>query len=327
MKQIKKVMYGVTDIGSLNIGDEIIMESFEDEMKDIMKDNYVLRHPTHTPTFKWYQRILKKKTMNIYSSMDYKFIAGTNLLYTDMLRPMPGWNTSIFDTDIYKNSILTGVGCGTNSKSIGWYTKILYNKILNKNFTHSTRDDKAKEIVEYCGGKAINTGCVTLWRFNKDFCKKIPKTKSDSVVFTLTFYTKDKKNDKALIELLQHEYKNVYFWPQCIGDLDYFNSMLIKDNKVSIIAPNLSSYKNFLSETNTDYVGSRLHGGVYSMHHFRRSIILEIDYRVREMKKTYNLPSVPRQDIPGIKKMINSEFHTDIIIDDKKICEWKSQFK
>ena len=323
---MKKVLYGVTDIASLNIGDQIIMESFEEEMNELMKDNYVLRHATHTPTFKWYQRLWKKHTMNIYSSMDYKFIAGSNLLYTNMLRPMPGWNTSIFDNGIYNGSILTGVGCGTNSKSIGWYTKTLYSRLLNKNYSHSTRDDKAKEIVEYCGGKAINTGCVTLWRFNKGFCEKIPRTKSDSVVFTLTFYTKDEKNDKALIELLQLEYENVYFWPQCIGDLDYFNLISNKDDNVSIIAPNLNAYKNFLLNTDADYVGSRLHGGVYALHHFRRSIILEIDYRVREMKKTYNLPSVARRDISTIKSMINSEFDTEIIIDYKKIRDWKNQF-
>ena len=112
-----------------------------------------------------------------------------------------------------------------------------------------------------------------------------------------------------------------FFFKLDTGYLFFFSA-----KKFYKIPLNLNAYKNFLLNTDADYVGSRLHGGVYALHHFRRSIILEIDYRVREMKKTYNLPSVARRDISTIKSMINSEFDTEIIIDYKKIRDWKNQF-
>ena len=94
-----------------------------------------------------------------------------------MLRPWPNWNINIFNAKPLKNSILLGVGCGVNSKSVNWYTKLLYKMVLSKDIEHSVRDNKAKEMLENMGFKAINTGCATLWKLSEELCKEIPTKK------------------------------------------------------------------------------------------------------------------------------------------------------
>ena len=57
------------------------------------------------------------------------------------------------------------------------------------------------------GIKAINTGCPTTWTLTPEHCCEIPIKKADNVVFTLTDYNQDTKNDPLLIELLLDNYK------------------------------------------------------------------------------------------------------------------------
>ena len=78
---------------------------------------------------------------------------------------------------------------------------------------------------------------------------------------------------------------------------------------------------------NTDYIGTRLHAGIYAMQNFCRSIILIVDNRARDIKSTYNIVAIERDDIKdNLVKMINGKIDTRINIDEKAIQEWKSQF-
>ena len=68
--------------------------------------------------------------MSLYEEADYKFLCGTNALYTNMLRPMPTWNINIFNYGLFKNTICLGVGLGVNSKKVNFYTKKFYHLSL-----------------------------------------------------------------------------------------------------------------------------------------------------------------------------------------------------
>lgn len=322
---IKKVLLLDTSVGTLNIGDEIINYSIRKNFPEIFSNSYVYNLPTHTPLFNWYQRWLyKNKNIKAYKNADYKFLCGTNALYTNMLRPLPSWNITSFTGDIVNGTICLGVGAGINSSSVNWYTKYLYKKVLNKDFVHSVRDEMTADFLRKMGYKAVNTSCPTMWSLTPELCKNIPSHKGKNVVFTLTSYDPDIKQDKRMITILAKNYENLYFWPQTFEDIAYLHELT--DIPINIVPPNLNAYDSILKE-NIDYVGNRLHGGIFSLQHANRSIIVSIDYRAKNMAKSFNLNIIDRFDIDLLEDMINQECETKIKgIDFGTIDEWKKQF-
>ena len=317
-----------TAIFSFNKGDYIIMESAKKQLKEITKNNFFVEIPTHSPAFYKYQimdlfakkNALKKDIM----SMKYKFVCGTNLLSSNMFVRKPLWNINIFQTKYLKDCILLGVGCGINGK-FNYYTKKLLRNVLSKDYIHSVRDEESKKMLETIGLKAINTGCPTLWELNKEHCANIPTKKKDKVVFTLTDYKKDKEKDQELINILNKNYNEVYFWVQGFGDYEYLqglNNIL----GIKIISSDVEEYNKFLDENECDFVGTRLHAGIKAMQKGRRSIILIVDNRARSMKRDYNLNCIERDRIDELEQYINSDIKTDIKINEENINRWKDQF-
>ena len=83
-----------------------------------------------------------------------------------------------------------------------------------------------------------------------------------------------------------------------------------------------------MSLGNIDYVGTRLHAGIHALNHGIRSIIVEVDNRSAEIAKDTNLPVIKRDAITsGLKKMIESEWPTQITIDSAAISKFVGQFK
>lgn len=323
---MKNIIMFNTATGSQNMGDYIICESAEREMNFLLKDNFVVNYATHTPIVHNYQQFRKNPIVKFSDSADYKFIEGTNILQYNMIRPWANLNINLFNTRPYKDVILIGAGVNPNTEKMNAYTSFLFKKILNKNYYHSVRDEKAKAKLEELGLNVINTGCPTLWMLTEEHCKKIPTKKSKKVIFTLTDYCMDIEKDQQLIDLLNKNYEEVYFWVQGSEDLEYFNSFKNVEN-IHIVGPNLPEYKKVLQSGDIDYIGTRLHAGVYAMQNFVRSIILIVDNRARDMKKSYNLPAIERDSINQLDELINSDFSTNVEIDQDSINLWKSQFK
>ena len=322
---MRKIIFFDTSVGSLNIGDQIINKSFEKEMKEITDGGFIVKYPTHTPVSHFYQNTKFNRFYRYVKSCDLKFIAGTNILSDNLFEPWPNWNINIFNAKPYKNSILVGCGFGSSKNKVNLYTKMMYKKILSKDYIHSVRDKKTKDILDTMGYKAINTGCPTMWSLTKEHCSKIPTQKSENVVFTLTDYKRDKEKDQKLIDILKNNYKKVYYWIQGSNDLEYFK-LLHNTEDIILVNPNLIDYKEILKNENVDYVGTRLHAGIFAMQNFVRSIILIIDNRARDIKETYNIVAIERNKILELESVINSKFETKINIDEEKIKEWKNQF-
>lgn len=314
-----------TSVGSQNKGDDIIMECVRQELSPILKNNFEYTLPTHVSPFHWYQVWRNSFRLQSYSNCRLKFVGGTNILAKNMLTHYPQWNINLFNCKPLSGSILVGVGAGAGEHK-DWYTRRLYRKVLNHNFYHSCRDERTKQYVEnILGLKAINTGCVTMWMLTPDFCRSIPTTKSDKVVFTLTNGKYDER-DQILIDTLKRSYKDVYFWPQGISDYDYLHAYNNIDG-ITILPASKQAYDRFLTDFDTDYVGTRLHGGIYAMRHKRRSIIIIIDERAREINRSNNLVCLEKNDITQLEGIINSEIETKIRMDYAKINSWKEQFK
>lgn len=314
-----------TSYGSSNLGDYIINESIDRELAYLFKDNFVLNYPTHTPIVSFYQSANMNLLIRNINSAKYKFLCGTNILAKNMLRPWPNWNVNIFNCKPYRNTVLVGCGMAGNFNKANLYTRYLYKKILSKEYIHSARDEKTKCFLESMGYKAINTGCATLWQLTNDHCKEIPCNKSSAVVFTLTDYSKDRNRDSELIRLLRKNYNKLYYWVQGSEDFDYLRELSADINDIELIY-GLEAYRNLLQCTEIDYVGTRLHAGIFAMQNKRRSIILIVDNRARDMKETYNLVAIERSDINRLDSVINSSFKTDVKINEDKIEKWKAQF-
>ena len=326
---MKNILLLDTSVGSQNKGDDIIMECTRSELEFILADNFEYTLPTHVSPFHWYQLVIDSITgrggrIQTYEDCGLKFIGGSNILCKNLLNYYPQWNINWFNCKPIVGCIGVGVGAGAGEKS-NWYTRKMYRRVLNHDHYHSARDERTKEYLEGLGLKAINTGCVTMWKLSPDFCKAIPTTKASKAVFTLTAGKDFLVQDQFLIDTLIREYETVYFWPQGMFDYDYFKSLNnIQD--VKVLSASKAAYDDFLSNNDVDYVGTRLHGGIYAMRHGRRAIIIAIDERAREINKTNHLNCIDVKDIEQLPELINLEFETRVVMDYQAINRWKSQF-
>lgn len=306
-------------ISTTNIGDEIISESIKNQLSCVLKDSFVIDISSHLPLSSFYSTAI--------GNCDYKFVCGSNLLMGRLNRKFKQWHIGYKDADFLSGVITVGVGWWQYNDEPNLYTRKLYQKIFNKTYIHSVRDEYTVQMLKKVGiTNVLNTSCATMWDLTPEHCRKIPEVKSDSVVFTLTDYNKDIQADQRLIDILTENYSNVYFWPQGVGDFAYFNTLKHSDN-ISVITPNLKSYDTFLENEDVDYIGTRLHGGIKALQKKKRTIIISIDNRAEEKEKDFNLVCVARYDFDKMNEMINGRWKTNIRIPLENISRWRSQFE
>jgi hypothetical protein len=304
-------------IASGNTGDQIIIDSVKRELQSIFKEGFIFDLPT--------QEIIGRLSVKYSKDSKYSYLGGTNILSSNMLR-YKQWNINFTDSFLLKNIILLGVGWWQYQDNPDFYTKFILKNVLEKKFNHSVRDGYTEDKLNSIGMfNVLNTGCPTMWRLTDYHCKEIPVSKGDDVVFTLTDYNKSEKYDISFINILLKYYRNIYFWPQGSGDLDYFRSLSVKN--INVISPNLNAYDEVLSSNQSlDYVGTRLHGGVRALQKRRRSLILTIDNRAHEIALNTRLPVVARSNREQIENWIISSASTSIKMPWSNIELWKNQF-
>jgi polysaccharide pyruvyl transferase WcaK-like protein len=314
-----------TSHASLNKGDDIIMECVREELSPLIAPNFELDLPTHVSAFHWYQIARGLTRVYIYKNCRLKFVGGTNLLTKNMLTYYPQWNINLFNYHVAKGCILVGVGAGAGEVKSNLYTKLLYRKLLNHEFFHSVRDERSKNFVESLGLKAINTGCVTMWKLTPEFCSKIPTEKAKEVVFTLTASNTVDPKDQQLIDILTSTYEKVHFWVQGVDDYAYLHNFQGIDN-IHIVPASKDAYDKLLSSTELDYVGTRLHAGIYAIRHQKRSVIIAIDERAREISKDTQLNCIEKSEIDQLPHLLSASIKTDIHMPLDRINTWKAQF-
>ena len=163
----------------------------------------------------------------------------------------------------------------------------------------------------------INTGCPTLWRLTSEFCHSIPMHKAKNVVTTIADYRPDECRDNYMLEILSRNYENVYLWLQGSNDKEYLSKLNLPNNLI-IIPESLEAYEAQLKKGQIDYVGTRLHAGIFALNHHIRSIIIAVDNRAIEIAKDTNLPIVLREQVQEIlEERIVSDFSTEINLNQK----------
>lgn len=316
-----------TSIASMNKGDDIIMDSIEREIHDLIEDDFVIHFPTHLVAFP-HLKSFRWGRARIARHSDIKIVCGTDLFWPNMLaRPNTLWNISLWNYKPFAGSVFCGVGMTSKpglSQKMTWYSRILWKRILSNDLVHSVRDEKTKKALEGMGFRAVNTGCPTMWMLTPELCASIPTRKADSVITALSD-KKDKVSDQELINLLLEKYDKVYLWLQGHADIKYLKTLENSD-ELTLVSPSVEAYRKVLSENVLDYIGPRLHAGVFAMQHRRRSVILGVDHRASHFATEFNIPSLPRAEIDAIRQWIDSEQVTDVRMDYDAINLWKSQF-
>ncbi|MDE5777321.1 MAG: polysaccharide pyruvyl transferase family protein [Lachnospiraceae bacterium] len=316
-----------TAIGTFNRGDDIILESTEKCLEPLLSKSYVMRFGTHINNLNLYHYLRNSKKVRYADNCDYKFILGTNLLTNDILRSIGQWSVGPLSKRLYRNSIMVGVGITKSGKSPTFYTKAFYKSILRKDIFHSVRDEESKQMLEAIEGvKAINTGCPTLWGFNQEVCSSIPVKKSCNAVFTLSGQKKyqNPERDQMLVSIVEQNYDKLYFWVQTYEDEGYFHTL--KHTKDVHFIYSLKDYANVCENGRVDYVGTRLHGGIFAMQHGVRSVIVEIDHRAKGFREINHINTIERDKLECLPELINGNIKTEIILREKEIKEWISQF-
>lgn len=310
-----------TGIATENSGDLIIMEGAKRELGKVLMDYQWIYFSTHEK--------LSSHSYKLQKLVSFNVACGTNLLHSHM-GIVKQWNIGVVDAYKIKPVVLFGVGWRSQKKrKTDFFTRWLLRKVLSDKHIHSVRDSYTKEQLNSIGiMNVLNTGCPSTWKLTEEHCSKIPLKKGENAVVMLTDYSRSEKDSRMLTFVLAN-YKKVYFWCQGTHDREYIYALGFV-SKVKIIPSSLAAYRQLLSDESLslDYVGTRLHGGIYALQHKRRSIIVGVDHRANEMGRDMNLPVVDRYAPDGIlENIITNDFETRIKLPLENIRKWRSQFR
>ena len=309
-----------TSIATRNTGDLIIMEAARTVLETLLIDRQLIYFPTHEKLSGYGRKLQGLVALNV--------ACGTNLLHSHM-GLVRQWQVGVRDAFAFSPTVLLGVGWRSHKKrQTDAYTRWLLRRLLSSNMVHSVRDSYAESKVKELGVNVVNTGCHTTWMLTESHCAEIPRARGEEAIVVLTDYSPDKQRDSHLMDLCLKLYRKVHFWCQGTEDLVYLQELGYRD-RVELVPPSLAAYRRILADTNRslDYVGTRLHGGIYALRHKRRSVIVGVDHRANEMGRDIKLPVIDRYAQPtDLERMVEGDLPTQVKLPLTKIQQWKDQF-
>lgn len=274
-----------TSMFSDNLGDSIIMNAVYKELTESEVDviGSVPTHKRFTP-----------KDFDTVSKADLCVVGGTNLLSPSFNRQ---WDLGFQEVRALKGKcLLFGVGWHHYSNNPNFMMRNLYGLLLNPNVVHSVRDSYTAQKLDSLGFDVLNTTCPTFWNIPK---RRMDLDPQNLGVLTLTDYSRKPESDKKIFQLAKSFFETLLFWPQGKEDLEY---MKFLDIECEILNPNLSSFQYAL-EQGASYIGTRLHGGAFSMSKGNPTVIIAIDNRALEISKDLNLDVIPRSTINEVEEL------------------------
>jgi hypothetical protein len=308
-----------TAAGSTNLGDNIIMDSVRPQISDLFPDYMVFTIASHEPMSRRSRRLVRQSTWAISG--------GTSILSSRMWF-RSSWKVSPIDALVRLNVILLGAGWYQYQNAPDPYSRWMLSRILSRDGLHSVRDGYTLRMLTSIGiSNVVNTGCPTLWNLTSAHCERLPRSKAKAVVATINSYSglKDPAADRRLLEILKRRYEKVLVWIQTHTDFEYARSL---QEGLIYINPSVAALDAVLtSELDLDYVGNRLHAGIRALQRGRRSIIVEIDNRAREMGADFGLPTVGRAQFEQLERMIAEPLGINVRVPQAAIGQWKNQFR
>ena len=306
-----------TAAGSTNLGDQIIMDSVWPQIADLFPGAMVLTIASHEP--------MSRRSRGFAREATWTIAGGTSLLSSRMWF-RASWRLSPIDAPALDITLL-GAGWHQYQRAPGPYSRRLLTRVLSRRGLHSVRDEYTRGMLSSIGvTNTVNTGCPTLWSLSPAHCASVPRTKARDVVTTVNSHRglNDPAADRRLLQLLKARYERVFVWIQTHTDYDYASSL---QEGLEFVNPSVAALDALLeSNLDLDYVGTRLHAGIRALQKGRRSTIVEIDNRAREMGSDFGLPTVRRTDFEQVERMIEEELHLNVRLPQAEIDRWKAQF-
>lgn len=317
-RMLQTVLLFNPSTSSINLGDEIIARSAKEELKPLTEGRWTMEISTHLP--------LSWNFMRSIRQAEWKFVLGSNLLRGRMNGLWRQWDLTPKSAPLARGVILMGVGWWQYNDLPNRYTSALYRYTLNRDFQHSVRDSHTLAMLRDAGVRnVLLTGCPSLWKLTPNHCEQIPAEPGSSVVTTVTDYHRDPKADRDMLMTLLAAYDRVLLWPQGRGDVGYIASLNL-DTPVELLMPTLEAFDDVMLEPETDYWGTRLHAGIRAMQHGKRSMIVAIDNRATEMRRSVGLPIRQRGDQTAVHDWRESDAAVDLRLPWDTIDAWKAQF-
>lgn len=306
-----------TSVGTTNLGDHIIMDAVNRLVDELFEDDFVINLSTHFA--------LHPKDLIRLRKYDMALVGGTNLLKNNTIRKSQ-WKVTMKDLLVLRHKVLLfGVGWWQyQDKPVSLYSRMMYKALFSKTFLHAVRDNYTLNKLKEIGiTNVVNTGCPTVWELDEAHCSQINPLKRDIVVTTITDYMRDVEKDKAMLDTLKRNYREVHVWIQGSKDKHYIDSLA---TDIQFIAPKLSAFDRFLESQPCEYVGTRLHAGIRALQKKRKAIIIGIDNRAIEMRNDIGIRVLERQRIAALDEWIHEETIVKLYLDQKSIGRWKDQF-
>jgi polysaccharide pyruvyl transferase WcaK-like protein len=317
----KKLTFITPALPLTNLGDKVIYDSCKSELGKYLDSELI---------FKGSSKHINSTTRTSIKNSELTFVLGSNLL--DFKFHFFGVNQLGFkfvDYFVFKNIVFMGVGFRIYFKNFDFIIKFLYRILFKKSkFKHSVRDtytfNKLKEIGI---NNLIMTSCPTLWNLpdiiNNTFTL-------NNVLITLTDYNKNINYDIIFLTKIFSLYKRIFFIPCSRSDLIYFEFLLKKINvnkeKVTILKSKLELIVELKKSIQFDYIGTRLHIGIFCLNLNIPTKIISIDNRAFEIHKDTNIPIIKREEIENIYDEIISCGFLKITLPRNNIKLWINQF-
>lgn len=306
-----------TSICDNNLGNQIIMEAVEEQLHELFPTGFFLRLP--------YLDSIGPESIRYIQESAHVFFGGTNALSAEM-ETYRQWGLDASNARQIRNVVLFGVGWWQYQDAISDYTADILRQVLHDDRQHSVRDSYTKRMLAKIGiDNVLVTGCPSMWSLSAEHCASIPRGQARDVLLTFTNYSQH-ASDRDLFTTLARLYRDVFVWVQGPEDLAYARG--ICGDRAHILPPNLASLDRlFASHPSLDYVGTRLHAGIRSLTHGRRSLIIGVDNRALEKGTDFGLPVLPRTDLGQLEATVVGDRATEIDLPEGQIRAWKNQFR
>ena len=313
-----------TAVGSQNLGDEIIMRSARRVLRELFPQAHLWALPTHD-TFGAAGR--KRLRHSLFS-----IACGTNLIHADMpgkgLWKLPiGVQHAPMNIGRYLPRNLAMMAVGSNAQPLSSAASSFLNKSLWKGVPVSARDMATEKLLTGAGVAATHTGCVTMWDLPENHTATIRKEKAEAAVVCLTGTRRAARayveRDTRFLDAVANSYGKRYLWPQGQVDLEYYLALGRSD--FEILPHSLEAYEDLLrSGLQLDFVGSRLHAGIFAMMHGCRPLVIKIDNRAADIGDSVGLPTLASVDMDALPGLIAASRATQINLPRAAITDWKN---
>lgn len=305
-----------TAVASDNAGDEIIMSEVRRQILPLIGDAVITTSSGHDG--------LGRFGRDAAARADVVLLCGTNALSSRFrLGGRFMWHVGLADLRALRGKVvLAGVGANRDFDRVDRRQAWLLRWLLSPRHLHAVRDGTALRLLTLIGRQGANTACPTLWSLDG---AAIPQGRAPRVTVTLTRHRAD-PTDAAMLATLLGLYDEVAFWPQQPRDLDYLRSLPGAD-RVRVLAPNLPTYDAHLAATDTDVVGTRLHGTIRGLHHGRRSLTVVVDNRARDIGAETGLPVIARPEMGTLGDRLAGSWPTALRLPRPEITRFCNQFR